>query len=102
MTEDTRSAEACPACGAHRLAVLDFPYIPTTGYQPFAEVVGMGEARQRSGPGIGCLACGSEWADLDAFRAARGRDRAARDRDRTARGRDRAARDGDRNAGPPA
>ena len=95
MTQDNRSAEACPVCGAHRLAVLDFPYVPTTGYQPFAELVGIGEARPRSRPGIGCLACGSEWADLDAFRA-------ARDRDRTARDRDRAARDGDRNAGPPA
>lgn len=92
MTEDTRSAEACPECGAHRLAVLEFPYLPTTGYQPFAEVVGMGEARQRSGPGIGCLACGSEWADVDAFRAARdGREEGSHD-----------ARGGDRDLRPPA
>lgn len=92
MTEDTRSAEACPECGAHRLAVLEFPYLPTTGYQPFAEVVGMGEARQRSGPGIACLACGSEWQDLDAFRAARdGRQEGGHD-----------ARDGGRDVGPPA
>lgn len=95
MTEETRSAEACPACGAHRLAVLEFPYVPTTGYQPFAELVGSGEAQERSQPGIGCLACGSEWADLDAFRAARDGNRAARDGDR-------AARDSYREERPPA
>ncbi len=69
-----RSAEACPRCGAHRLAMIDFPEIQSAGYQPYNDLLGMGEARTRTPPGIGCLACGAEWRDLEAFRE----DRAAR------------------------
>jgi hypothetical protein len=71
MTDDTaRSEEACPACGAHRLALLDFPDTPTIGYQAYSEIIGMGEAHELTPPGIACLACGAEWRDLATFRAA--------------------------------
>jgi len=71
MTDDsTRSDEACPACGAHQLALVDFPSVSAVGYQVFAETVGMGEIRETTPPAIGCQACGAEWADLAAFRAA--------------------------------
>ena len=68
---DARSREACPVCGQHRLTLLSFPEVSATGYQPYAEVIGMGEHRADTQPGIGCLACGAEWPDLAAFRATR-------------------------------
>lgn len=68
-TEETASRDACPDCGEHRLAVIEFPTIPTAGYQPYNELLGMGEAHEQSAPAIGCLACGAEWRDLDEFRA---------------------------------
>ena len=72
MTDGTgRSAEACPVCGAHELALLGFPDVPTLGYQVNSEIVGMGELRETTEPSIGCLACGAEWRDLAAFRAGR-------------------------------
>jgi hypothetical protein len=72
MTDDAaRSDEACPACGAHRLALVDFPETPAAGYQVNSEMLGMGEVREVTPPAIGCLACGAEWPDLAAFRAAR-------------------------------
>lgn len=67
--ERSRSAEACPECGAHRLAILDFPDVPTLGVQPYSELLGMGDLHATTPPGIGCLACGAEWHDLAAFRA---------------------------------
>jgi hypothetical protein len=71
MTESpergARSAEACPACGAHRLAVLSFPDV-AGGRPAEAEVVLAGRSADPSPPAIGCLACGAEWMDLDAFR----------------------------------
>ncbi len=65
-----RSAEACPTCGAHQLAMIDFPDIQSSGYQPYNELLGMGESRKQTKPGIGCLACGAEWPDLQSFREA--------------------------------
>jgi len=62
-----RSVQACPVCGAHQLALIDFPEISTVGYQPYSEIIGMGEAQERNEPGIGCLACGAGWNSLKAF-----------------------------------
>jgi hypothetical protein len=70
-----RSAEACPACGAHRLAVLSFPDV-SGGRPAEAEVVLAGRSADPAAPAIGCLACGTEWADLEAFRRDTRRERA--------------------------
>ena len=67
---DARSAEACPVCGAHRLTLLYFPETSATGVRPYDELLGMGDAASDTPPGIGCLSCGSEWADLEEFRRA--------------------------------
>ena len=63
-----QSAQACPVCGAHELSLIEFPDISGTGYQVMNDALGMGEPDQSNQPGIGCLACGSEWSDLAAFR----------------------------------
>jgi hypothetical protein len=68
--QNERSAEACPECGAHRLAMIDFPSV-SGRYQVNNELLGMGEVKERTPPGIGCLACGAEWRDLDTFRKAK-------------------------------
>lgn len=69
--ESERSAEACPRCGAHRLTLLRFPQVDVLGVRPYDELIGRGDAKAKTEPGIGCLACGAEWADLAAFRAER-------------------------------
>jgi len=69
LDEATRSAEACPRCGAQRLALLNLPSIDTTGYRPLDEIYGMVTGPSLEEPGIGCLACGAEWPDLTAFNA---------------------------------
>ena len=69
LDESTRSAAACPRCGAHRLALLNLPTIDTTGYRPLDEIYGMVTGPSLEEPGIGCLACGAEWPDLTAFHA---------------------------------
>ena len=61
-----RSDQACPACGAHRLAVLSFPHLPG-GSPTDLEIPLGGRAADPAAPAIGCLACGAEWRDLDAF-----------------------------------
>jgi hypothetical protein len=64
-----RSAEACPVCGAHRLAILHFPEL--TGGATMDAKAGIGVLDPDPAPSpIGCLACGAEWPDLDAFREA--------------------------------
>ncbi len=73
-----RSAEACPACGRHTVSLLGFPHVTTMGAQPYAEILGMGELSPDQPPGIGCLSCGAQWADVAAFRDARGSDRGVR------------------------
>jgi hypothetical protein len=68
--ETERSHDACPRCGEHRLAVLDVPDVELTGYQPANASMGIAtDVRLEGPPGIGCLACGAQWQDLDAFRA---------------------------------
>jgi len=69
VAQQDRSAEACPECGAHRLATVPFPTIDTVGYQPYSELIGMGQPSIASSPAIGCLHCGAAWPDLEAFRA---------------------------------
>ena len=56
MDESTRSALACPRCGAHRLALLTLPQIDTNGYRPVDEIYGMINRQADEEPGIGCLA----------------------------------------------
>ena len=68
-TTEGRSADACPVCGEHRLAIIDFPELTGGGRSPAAEVVG-GSGSDPTVPAIGCLACGAEWEDVNAFRAA--------------------------------
>lgn len=63
-------------CGAHRLALVGFPTIAAGLPQPFGELLGVTEPRPDTPPAVGCLACGAEWPDLQAFRATR---RAARE-----------------------
>ncbi len=69
-----RSAESCPACSRHTVSLLGFPYVATMGAQPTSDILGMGELSPDQPPGIGCLSCGAQWADVTAFRAARGSD----------------------------
>ena len=69
-TDDARSKEACPVCGEHRLTLIHFPETSVIGVRPYDELYGMGDATPDTAPGIGCLACGSEWPDLDSFRRA--------------------------------
>jgi hypothetical protein len=69
--DHVQSAEACPACGAFTLALIDFPEVHSTGYLPANEIMGMGERTENTPPAIGCLTCGTEWRDLATFRHAR-------------------------------
>ena len=69
LTDDQRSAEACPVCGEHRLTLLYFPETSVLGVRPYDELYAMGDRSADTAPAIGCLACGSEWPDLAAFRA---------------------------------
>ena len=63
-----RSRYACPRCGEHRLAIIEFPQQHSTGFVPANEIIGMGEPTVLTPPAIGCLACGAEWPTLEAFR----------------------------------
>jgi hypothetical protein len=64
------SAERCPACGAHRVAMVPLPDIDVMGFQPYTDLLMMGDRPAPMQPAIACLACGAEWPDLEAFRAA--------------------------------
>jgi hypothetical protein len=64
-----RSRFACPKCGEHQLAVIEFPDQRTVGFEPANEIIGMGEPIVMTPPAIGCLSCGAEWPSLEAFRA---------------------------------
>ena len=66
--DEARSNESCPVCGEHRLTLLYFPATSARGVMPYDELIGMGDPTVETAPGIGCLACGSEWPDLAAFR----------------------------------
>jgi len=64
------SKEACPRCGQHQLAVIELPDLANPlPYEPANELFGMGTDLHVGGsPSIGCLHCGAEWPDLEAFR----------------------------------
>ena len=75
MTDPTnpeRSAEACPVCGEHRLALIDFPEMEGAPMVMDPAILGIHASSDPSPPGIGCLACGADWPSLAAFRAAQG------------------------------
>ena len=63
-----RSRYACPRCGEHRLAIIEFPQQHSVGFVPANEIIGMGEPTVLTPPAIGCLACGAEWPTLESFR----------------------------------
>jgi hypothetical protein len=67
MSEQTRSEQACPACGQHSLALDEPPRIDVLGVQPWSDMVGMGDVQDAGAPGIVCLSCGVSWRDLGAF-----------------------------------
>jgi hypothetical protein len=69
-SDRTASAETCPVCGAHRVAVLPLPETAVLGVQPYTDLLMMGDRPAPLRAAIGCLACGAEWPDLDSFRAA--------------------------------
>ena len=62
-----RSRYACPRCGEHRLAIIEFPRQHSVGFVPANEIFGMGEPTVLTPPAIGCLACGAEWPTLEGF-----------------------------------
>jgi hypothetical protein len=68
---ERRSTESCPVCGAFRLAVLDFPELSGSQWITQEPAI-IGRGTDPVVPAIGCLACGAEWRDLDAFRQAKG------------------------------
>jgi len=67
-----RSRFACPRCGEHRLAIIEFPRQHSVGFVPANEIIGMGEPTVLTPPAIGCLACGAEWPTPEAFRGESG------------------------------
>ena len=70
MTEaEEESQLACPVCGEHRLAVARPPHIAVMGVQPYSDLLGLGDREPEVPPAIECLACGTRWRDIDAFRA---------------------------------
>lgn len=66
-----RSREACPVCGVQRLAVEKPVQIAVLGVQPNSDLFGMGDPEVRTPPAIVCLACGTRWSDIEAFRTGR-------------------------------
>jgi len=70
-----RSVEPCPRCGAHRLALIDFPEVSGVVHPEFAEVLGAPQTGDVTPPAIGCLACGAEWPTLAGLRVESGRGR---------------------------
>ena len=69
MSDGSSHSElACPVCGAYRLAIALPPYVAIMGVQPYSDLLGMGDPKPDALPGIECLACGSRWRDINAFR----------------------------------
>jgi hypothetical protein len=63
-----RSLMACPVCGEYRLAIALPPHIAVMGVQPYSDLLGLGDRKPDTLPAIECLACGTRWRDIDAFR----------------------------------
>jgi hypothetical protein len=62
-----RSADPCPACGRHELALVQPPHIPVMGAQPYTELYMMGDLP--TPVGVRCRACGTAWPTIEALRA---------------------------------
>lgn len=74
MTADNRrSAERCPACDEPRLALAPDQRPDLRVARPYDELLAMGDPAVPFEPSIECLACGSSWPSLAAFRAAQRR-----------------------------
>jgi hypothetical protein len=67
VSPEDESRWACPACGAHRLALEELPKVGAMGAQPYTDILGMGDPTERRMPAIVCLACGRRWGDANAF-----------------------------------
>jgi hypothetical protein len=39
------------------------------GVQPYSDLLGLGDREPETPPAIECLACGTSWRDIDAFKA---------------------------------
>jgi len=39
------------------------------GVQPYSDLLGLGDPEPDTPPAIECLACGTQWRDIDAFNA---------------------------------
>jgi hypothetical protein len=65
-----RSNERCPACGAYRLALIDFPDLDASRQTLEHAALGLLEPNVDAPPAIGCLSCGVQWEDLISFRRA--------------------------------
>jgi hypothetical protein len=65
--EAGRSERPCPVCGVHALALDVPPRIDVMGFQPYSDIIGMGDRPQQGELGIVCRSCGTYWRDLAAF-----------------------------------
>jgi hypothetical protein len=50
--------------------MVPLPDIEVMGFQPYTDLLMMGDRPAPLRPAIACLDCGAEWPDLEAFRAA--------------------------------
>ena len=62
-----RSADPCPVCGNHHLALEQPPHIPVAGAQPYTELYRMGDLPMPVG--VRCRTCGTAWPTIAALRA---------------------------------
>lgn len=70
MSTEQRSSEACPRCGEHRLKLVEPPDLEMTNVQVANDTLGIAtDVRLQGEPAIECLACGTEWPGLAAFRS---------------------------------
>ena len=67
MSEQSASEQACPVCGKHALGLDEPPRIDVLGFQPYSDIVGMGDLPTKGAIGIVCLECGTHWQDKNAF-----------------------------------
>ena len=67
---ERRSAEACPVCGEHRLALGPDQRPDLRRARPYDDLIAMGDPGVPAEPSIECLACASSWPSLADFRAA--------------------------------
>ena len=66
-SQTPHSEQVCPVCPEHTLAVEELPQIDVLGYQPYSDIVGMGDLHPGGGISIVCLSCGTRWRNKRAF-----------------------------------